>query len=155
MHGGEYMLDLKIVEELVKPCLEENNFELYNLEWANEFGYKILRVSIDTKGGINSDQLGIVNDYLSEKLDQYEAELPDNYMLEVCSPGAEKPLKTLDEVKEAVGEKIHVTMPDIEYEGKLLEVSEDETSLLQINVKGRLKKVSVLYNLAKEVRLAV
>ena len=149
------MLDLKIVEELVKPCLEENNFELYNLEWANEFGYKILRVSIDTKGGINSDQLGIVNDYLSEKLDQYENELPDNYMLEVCSPGAEKPLKTLDEVKESVGEKIHVTMPDIEYEGKLLEVSEDDTLLLQINVKGRLKKVSVQYNLAKEVRLAV
>ena len=149
------MLDLKIVEELVKPCLEENNFELYNLEWANEFGYKILRVSIDTKGGINSDQLGIVNDYLSEKLDQYESELPDNYMLEVCSPGAEKPLKTLDEVKESVGEKIHVTMPDIEYEGKLLEVSEDDTLLLQINVKGRLKKVSVQYNLAKEVRLAV
>lgn len=149
------MLDLKIVEELVKPCLEENNFELYNLEWANEFGYKILRVSIDTKGGINSDQLGIVNDYLSEKLDQYESELPDNYMLEVCSPGAEKPLKTLDEVKESVGEKIHVTMPDIEYEGKLLEVSEDDTLLLQINVKGRLKKVSVQYNLAKEVRLVV
>ena len=149
------MLDLKIVEELVKPCLEENNFELYNLEWANEFGYKILRVSIDTKGGINSDQLGIVNDYLSEKLDQYESELPDNYMLEVCSPGAEKPLKTLDEVKESVGEKIHVTMPDIEYEGKLLEVSEDDTLLLQINVKGRLKKVSVQYNLVKEVRLAV
>ena len=149
------MLDLKIVEELVKPCLEENSFELYNLEWANEFGYKILRVSIDTKGGINSDQLGIVNDYLSEKLDQYEAELPDNYMLEVCSPGAEKPLKTLDEVKESVGKKIHVTMPDIEYEGKLLEVSEDDTLLLQINVKGRLKKVSVQYNLVKEVRLAV
>ncbi len=148
------MLDLKIVEELVMPIIDENNFSLYSIEWANEFGYKILRVCVDKIGGINSDELGIVNDYLSEKLDKYEKELPDNYMLEVSSPGAEKPLRSEEEVLASVGEKIHVTLEKAEYEGKLVSFTEG-VLLLSINVKGRIKKVSVPYCDVKEVRLAV
>ncbi len=148
------MLDLKIVEELVMPVINENNFSLYSIEWANEFGYKILRVCVDKTGGINSDDLGIVNDYLSEKLDQYERELPDNYMLEVSSPGAEKPLRSEAEVEENVGNKIHVTLEKQEYEGKLLSFV-DGVLELSINVKGRIKKVKVPYCDAKEIRLAV
>jgi ribosome maturation factor RimP len=148
------MLDLKVVEELVKPFIDENNFSLYSIEWANEFGYKILRVCVDKTGGINSDELGIVNEYLSEKLDKYEKELPENYMLEVSSPGAEKPLRNEEEVASSVGQKIHVTLESVEYEGKLLSFSEGIIEL-GINLKGRIKKIKVSYCDAKEIRLAV
>lgn len=149
------MLDLHIVEDLVNEFLKDHEeLSLYSVEWANEFGYKILRVAMDKVGGINSDELGIVNDYLSEKLDAYEKELPDNYMLEVCSPGAEKPLRSEQEVLNSVGEKINVKTDKDEFEGKLLSF-EEGILVIQINVKGRIKKVQVPYESIKEVRLAV
>lgn len=149
------MLDLHIVEDLVNEFLKDHEkLSLFSVEWANEFGYKILRVAMDKVGGINSDELGIVNDYLSEKLDAYEKELPDNYMLEVCSPGAEKPLRSEQEVLNSVGEKINVKTDKDEFEGKLLSF-EEGILVIQINVKGRIKKVQVPYESIKEVRLAV
>lgn len=75
-------------------------------------------------------------------------------MLEVSSPGAEKPLRSEEEVLENVGNKIHVTLEKQEYEGKLLSFV-DGVLELSINVKGRIKKVKVPYCDAKEIRLAV
>jgi len=149
------LLDLSIVEELVNEFLKDHNeLSLYSLEWANEFGYKILRVAIDKKGGINSDELAVVNDYLSEQLDKYENDLPANYMLEVCSPGAEKPLRNEEEVLNSIGEKINAKTDKFEFEGKLLSF-EGRILTIQINVKGRIKKVEVPYDDIKEIRLAV
>ena len=149
------MLEISTVEELLAPYFEEHKeYSLYSIEWANEFGYKILRVACDKVGGINSDELGLINDYLSEKLDSYEKELPDNYMLEVCSPGAEKELRTKDEVISSVGQKVNVTIPEMVYEGKLVSF-ENDILTISINVKGRIKKVEVPYENVKVIRLAV
>lgn len=149
------MLDLHIVEDLVNEFLKDHEeLSLYSVEWANEFGYKILRVAVDKIGGINSDELAIVNDFLSEKLDSYEKELPQNYMLEVCSPGAEKPLRNEQEVLNSVGEKVNAKTDKDEFEGKLLSFEEGILTI-QINVKGRIKKVQVPYETIKEIRLAV
>ncbi|MCR5787357.1 MAG: hypothetical protein K6G28_06630 [Acholeplasmatales bacterium] len=149
------MLQITTVEELLTPFFEEHKeYSLYSVEWVNEFGYKILRVACDKIGGINSDELGIINDFLSEKLDAYEKELPDNYMLEVCSPGAEKELRSKEEILDSVGQKINVTIPDMVYEGKLVSF-EDDILTISINIKGRIKKVTVPYETIKTIRLAV
>lgn len=149
------MLDIKKVEELVKPYLDEKNLTLYEVLWVKEFGYQVLRVSVDQKGGINSDTLALVNDYLSAKLDSYEDELPDNYMLEVCSPGAEKTLRNILEVKDSLGMKVNVKLPDMVYEGILEDLSDDNILTIKINVKGRIKEVKVNYSDIKKIRLAV
>lgn len=147
------MLDIKVVEELVKPYLEQHELKLYEVKWVKEFGFQILRVLVDKKGGIDVDSLALVNDYLSEKLDAYEADLPD-YMLEVSSPGAEKELRTKDEIKDAIDEYINVKTSDMTYEGYLISY-EDDKLVLEINIKGRMKKVTILDSDIKKIRLAV
>lgn len=146
-------MDLKIINEILDSYLKEHNLSLFDVELVKEFGYLILRVSIDKKGGIDVDELAKVNEYLSEKLDQYDSDMPE-YMLEVCSPGAEKPLRNIDEVKEHIGSYIHVEVLNMVYEGTLENVL-DNNITMKINAKGRFKKVVIQYENIKNIRLAV
>lgn len=149
------MLDTKKIEELVKPICEEKDLLLYEVLWVKEYGFQVLRVSVDKKeGGIDSDTLGTVNERLSELLDAYDSEMPE-YMLEVCSPGAERTLRNKQEILDAVSNYINVkTNSGDTYEGYLLSYEED-TLTVEINVKGRMKKIQIKDNDIKKIRLAV
>lgn len=146
-------MELKKVEEIAEPYLREHGLKLYAVEMVKEFGYLILRVSVDKKGGIDVDELAGVNEYLSERLDAIDADMPE-YMLEVCSPGAEKPLRNIEEIKEHLGAYIHVEVLNMVYEGTLENVL-DNNITIRINAKGRFKTVVVQYENIKSIRLAV
>jgi len=146
-------MDLKIIEEILKPYLDEHNLIYYDAELVKEFGYLILRVSIDKKGGIEIDELALVNEYLSERIEAYDQDMPE-YMLEVSSPGAEKPLRNKEEILENIGAYIHVEVPNMVYEGTLEGLEDDQLSM-RINAKGRFKKVVINYDEIKMIRLAV
>ena len=146
-------MDLKIVNQILDLYLKEKNLILDNVELVKESGYLILRVSIDKENGIDIDELAAVNEYLSERIDKYDSDMPE-YMLEVCSPGAEKPLKSISEVKANVGKYVHVEIINMIYEGVLESVNENKITL-KINAKGRFKKVVLDYEDIKIIRLAV
>ncbi len=146
-------MELEQIEKILMPYLEEQNLSLYEIKWVREYGYQILRVSIEKAGGIDLDTLAKVNEYLSEKLDAFENELPD-YMLEVCSPGAEKVLRNKQEITDSIGKYVNVKLKDMVYEGTL-ESFEGEILVLKINVKGRFKNVEINYEDIKKIRLAV
>ena len=147
------MLDLKIVEEILKPYLEQNNLKFYDCVLEKEDGNLFLRVFLDNDGGISIDELSNANDFLSSKIDQYDKDLP-NYYLEVSSPGAEKVLKTKDDIVESIGKYIHVEIENMIYEGTL-ESFDDDKLVMRINAKGRFKNVSIDYSSIKLVRLAI
>ena len=146
-------MDLSCVEKILESYLKENELSLYSVEMVKEFGYLILRVSIDKKDGIDVETLAKVNEYLSERIDQYDQDLPE-YMLEVCSPGAEKELRNLDEIKENLGMYIHVEVPNMVYEVTLEDVNEENITM-RINAKVRFKKVVIKHEEIKLIRLAV
>ncbi|MBO5711680.1 MAG: hypothetical protein J6R47_02475 [Acholeplasmatales bacterium] len=146
-------MDLKIIEHIFEPYLSKNNLSLYDVEIVKEFGYKILRISIDKAGGIDVEELALANEYISERIEEYDQDLGE-YLLEVCSPGAEKVLRSLEEVNDSIGMYIHIEMPNAIYEGVLEDVVED-TIIIKINAKGRFKKVSIKYQEIKLIRLAV
>lgn len=146
-------MDLTIVNSILESYLKENDLTLYDVEMVKEYGFLILRVSIDKKDGIDVEALAKVNEYLSERLDSYDADWPE-YMLEVCSPGAEKPLRNMQEIQENIGAYIHVEILNMIYEGVLLSAL-DNNITMKINAKGRFKTVVVQYENIKNIRLAV
>lgn len=147
-------MNLTIIKEILEPFLKENDISFYDTELVKEDGNLFLRVYLDKKGGITIDDLALANDYLSERIDKYDSDLPE-YFLEVSSPGAEKKLRNYDEVKENIESYIHVELPSMIYEGVLLEALDDGTITMKINAKGRFKKVSFNYEEVKLIRLAV
>ena len=66
--------------------------------------------------------------------------LDPSYYIEVSSPGAERPLKTKDDVLNAVGKYVYVETNAVKTEGYLLSF-DGTNAVVQINLKGRLKKI--------------
>lgn len=142
------------VEELVHPFMEENGFELVDVEFVKEGGNWFLRVYVDKEGGIDIDDCGRVSEFLSAKLDEKDP-IEQAYFLEVSSPGAERPLKKVQDYHKAVGEHVFVTTYEPidglkEFEGKLLSFDE-ETLVIEIGKK----KHTIPYNKVANARLAI
>lgn len=146
-------MDINVTKEILEPFLKEHDLIFYDVELVKEFGYLILRVMLDKKGGIDVDTLGLANEYLSERIDKYDQDMPE-YMLEVSSPGAEKVLRNDEEITDAIGEYIHVEVPGMVFEGVLQE-ADSESIVVRINIKGRFKNQIIKKEEIKLIRLAV
>lgn len=146
-------MQLARVKALLMPILTELHLKYYDVEWVREYGMKILRISIDKQGGIDTESLSMVNNRISELLDN-EPGFDEAFMLEVCSPGAERPLRNLEEIQDHVGYYVLVEAKDATYEGTL-EALNDGVLTLKINIKGRIKKVDVPYDTIIKARTAI
>lgn len=146
-------MDLNKVKEILIPYLDENGFSLYDISFVYEAGMRILRILANKKGGINIDELSMINNFISEQLDAID-DTSEEYMLEVSSPGAEMPLRNKEEVLENVGRYVNINTGDKVYEGTLLSFIED-VLVVRVNLKGRFKNFSIPYDSIKKIRLAV
>ena len=97
----------EVVEELVIPILEELHLELVEVEYVKEGKSWFLRVYIDKETGVDIEDCGKVSEKLSEKLDEVDP-IPQNYFLEVSSPGAERPLKKEKDFQKAIGKNVYI-----------------------------------------------
>ena len=93
-------------EQLLLPIMEENNFELYDVEFVKEAGTFYLRAFIDKEGGININDCELVSRRLSDLLDQKEF-ISDAYILEVSSPGLGRTLKKDKHFAKSIGEEAY------------------------------------------------
>ncbi|MCR5623620.1 MAG: ribosome maturation factor RimP [Lachnospiraceae bacterium] len=98
---------LSRAETLILPLLEENKFELYDMEYVKEAGTWHLRAYIDKEGGITLNDCELVNRALSDILDK-EDFISESYILEVSSPGIDRKLKKDKDFEKAVGSLVDV-----------------------------------------------
>ena len=96
-------------EQLVMPIVDENNFELVDIEYVKEAGNWFLRVYIDKQGGITIDDCELVSGVLSEQLDKDDF-IEDSYILEVSSPGLGRPLKKEKDFERSIGKEVEVRL---------------------------------------------
>ena len=92
-------------EELIIPIIEENSFELVDIEYVKEGSDWYLRAYIDKPGGIDINDCEKVSRAFSDKLDEADF-ISDAYILEVSSPGLGRPLKKQKDFKRNLGREI-------------------------------------------------
>ncbi len=95
--------------ELVVPIIEENNFELVDVEYVKEGSDYYLRVYADKEGGINIDDCVLISRALEAKLDEAD-KIKDAYILEVSSPGLTRPLKKDKDFKRSIGKLVELKL---------------------------------------------
>ena len=95
------------VEAYLLPLMEENNFELVDVEYVKEAGTWYLRAYIDKEGGIAVDDCEVISRKLSDWLDK-EDFIDDSYILEVSSPGLGRPLKKEKDFKRSLGKEVEI-----------------------------------------------
>lgn len=151
---------VETVKQVVEPILENHSFYLFDVEFVKENKSWYLRVYIDKKGGITIDDCVLVSDELSEKLDAMDPDpIPQAYFLEVSSPGAERPLRNDEELKQAIGEYIHVSLyknlnGNKTFEGTLKSL-DDDVMVLQNPKWGKQDTLEIPRNLVAKSRLAI
>ncbi|MCR5609714.1 MAG: ribosome maturation factor RimP [Lachnospiraceae bacterium] len=96
-------------EAILKPIVDEFNFELVDVEYVREGGNYFLRAYIDKEGGITIDDCEKVSRILSDKLDEKDF-IPDAYILEVSSPGLGRPLKKDKDFARSIGEEVELKL---------------------------------------------
>lgn len=151
---------LEKITDLILPIIESNDCYLDDIEYEKESNDWYLRIFIEkNEGSLDMDTCVLVSEKISEMLDDVDP-IKDEYYLEVSSPGAEKPLKTLDKVKENIGEYVYAQFINPiaglnEIEGFVLDVDEENNIEFQYLVKNIKKKIIVNYDNIKFIRLAV
>jgi ribosome maturation factor RimP len=98
-----------IVRQLVMPILEDNGFELVDIEFKKEGAEQYLRIFIDKPDGITIDDCELISRHLSDKLDE-EDPIPQAYILEVSSPGIDRPLKTQRDFERNMGKQVEIRL---------------------------------------------
>lgn len=148
----------EVVEELAIPILEELQLELVEVEYVKEGKSWFLRVYIDKETGVDIDDCGNVSEKLSEKLDEVDP-IPQNYFLEVSSPGAERPLKKEKDFLNAIGKNVYIKtyepiLDEKEFEGILTSFDGKEVTL-EVRIKTRKKTIVIPFEKVAKARLAI
>lgn len=96
-----------LIENLLEPILSSNSFELVDVEYVKEAGTWYLRVYIDKQGGVTINDCETVSRALDVKLDELDP-ISDAYILEVSSPGLDRPLKKDKDFDRSIGKQVEV-----------------------------------------------
>ena len=103
-HPGELKVE-ETVKEAGAPLLDDLGLELWDVHW----GGGRLRLTVDRKGGVDSQALALASRTISAELDVLDP-IPGRYTLEVSSPGIERKLRRPEHFKKSVGLEVSVKL---------------------------------------------
>ena len=136
-----------LLEVLTGP-LEASGVDLEGVEISNAGRRRLVRVLVDKDTGITLDDVADATHLVSGVLDSSDVLGESPYTLEVTSPGIDRPIRTLDDIRRNTGRRVFVTAAaeqDVErsYRGRLLGhedgclvLSDDEQGETRLPLEG-------------------
>ena len=120
-------------EQLIRPIIEANNVELFDVDFVKEGSDYYLRVFIDKEGGVTIDDCQNVSRAFNDILDR-ENYISEQYIFEVSSPGLTRPLKKEKDYEKSIGRLIDIKLfsqvdGSKEYSGVLTEYDKDTVTI--------------------------
>jgi ribosome maturation factor RimP len=97
---------IRQIRELLEPTLAHLGYEIYAIEQLGSGG-RTLRFSIDKPTGVTIEDCERVSQVAGPILEQ-SGLVDGNYILEVSSPGAERPLRERWEYERFAGKRVNV-----------------------------------------------
>lgn len=129
--GFEDMLTAKeqSLLDALEPHAEAHRISIVTVEVAGASKSPVIRVYIDAPGGVSFTELTEAQEWIGTLMDELDP-FPGAYVLEVSSPGIDRPLRTPAHFQAAVGEQVKVkTSEAVEgrknFKGALVSATED------------------------------
>src|SRR3989338_3517045 len=98
---------LPAIQALIEPILADHEIELVELMCRLQGRQLLLRLLVDKVGGVTIQQCARMNQLIGEALDAATL-IEESYLIEVSSPGLDRPLVTQRDFERALGEELHV-----------------------------------------------
>ena len=146
LHFGR-RLSMDRLKEWIEPLLEQQGCRLYDLEWLTNEKPPLLRISIEKiDGPVDLDACAACSDVIGNCLDEKDWYAKE-YNLEVCSPGAERELKTYEQIQNAIGSYVYVKLKNpkqgLDHVLGDLKEADDQAVTIQYKDKTRNKEISI------------
>lgn len=154
------MEQLETIKTLILPALDSLGIQLYDLKWVNDKKSQFLQIAVmRADGSMDIDTCALVSEKVSEILDDHDDLISFEYFLEVCSPGAERELRSAQEILDAVGRHVAVRLTSpvknmMEITGDLTDVSDGQMTIAYRD-KAVMRKAQFSMDLIEKIRLAV
>lgn len=145
----------KELEKLIQPVVEDMGFELFDLELSARGKKTMVQIFLDNYDGVSLDNCAEVSREVSTILD-VEDIIPLSYILEVSSPGLDRPLRNPQDFKRFRGKMARVvTHEPIEkqtfFKGRI-DTSDEKSVELILDSD---KHVTIPYNIITRSRLEI
>lgn len=105
-------VDLHALEDLLRPAVDAQGYELVSVFWGREQGGNVFRLTIDRlpgQGYVGHEDCVRVSREVSALLDVNDV-LPAAYSLEVSSPGIDRPLRRAADFERFIGERAKIRL---------------------------------------------
>ncbi len=140
---------VKKVTELTNEVVKDTEIEIFDIEYVKEGPRYFLRIFIDKENGINIQDCEKVSRAVEPLIDEADFIKPA-YILEVSSPGADRPLKKDSDYEKYSGKiidlKLYKAIDGIkEFQGELMGLSDDKETIKLVidNKEVEFKKADV------------
>jgi ribosome maturation factor RimP len=98
------------VEALITPIIEGLGCEIIEVEYKKNYDAMHLTVYIDKEGGVSLDDCEKVHKAIDGPLDTLDPTAGQYYVLNVSSPGLDRPLKNLKDYKRNKDKEVEVSL---------------------------------------------
>ena len=134
--------DLEKIREIAHRVASSEGLEVVDVELKGSASNYLLRIFIDKPGGVNHGDCRLVSEQLGAIL-EVEDPLPGRYVLEVSSPGLDRPLMTAADYQRHQGRRVRIALTDTldgqkNFEGRLAGF-QDGSVRLEVTAKGTIE----------------
>ncbi len=125
--------------KLLEPVVAAEGLDLEDVTITPAGRRRLVRVVVDGDGGVSLDHVAEVSQAVSKTLDAHDALGSDPYVLEVTSPGVDRPLTLPRHWRRARGRLVRAELAgDAPVEGR---VTAADDSGAELDVEGRVRRV--------------
>ena len=123
------------IAQIARPVVEDEGCSLWDVEYVREAGTWYLRIFIDREDGVSIEDCERISRRLDPILDE-EDPIPDSYVFEVGSAGADRELKRPGDFKQFMGSAVEVRLyrpvdGSKRFTGTLVDYQDGEVSITQ------------------------
>ncbi|MEE1756878.1 ribosome maturation factor RimP [Streptomyces sp. SP18CS02] len=123
---------------LLEPLVSAKDLDLEEIEVSRAGRRRMLRIIVDSDEGVELDACAELSRAISDKLDETDAMGDEEYVLEVSSPGADRPLTEHRHYVRATGRLVKLLSNEGgELVARIIGVDDEGLDLEVPGVKGR------------------
>ena len=130
--------DVALIREIAERVVSSEGLELVDVELKGSASNQLLRIFIHKPGGIDHGDCRLISEQMSAILD-VEDPFPGKYVLEVSSPGLDRPLKNAADFRRCQGRRASITLLEplagqLSFEGRLMGFEEGR---VRVEIAGK------------------
>lgn len=152
----DYSVFAEEIKKIIQPVLDEEEIELVELSFIRTSNNSLLRLLVDRKnGGISLGDCVRINRKVESAIDVSDI-IKDRYVLEVSSPGLDRPLRTKNDFLRNKNKKVKFFLREpingrIEIDGSVIDAFDDKAvietagGVLEIPLNSITKAKQIIY----------